>query len=34
MQNNWVEVQNILKYNGSKNMKVTFESQHMASQVY
>ena len=32
-QNGWVKVQDIFKYNSSNNIKVTFESQHMASQV-
>ena len=32
-QNDCVEVQEIFKYNSSKNMNVTFESQHVASQV-
>ena len=29
-QNDCVKVQEIFKYNSSKNIKVTFESQHMA----
>ena len=32
-QNDCVKLQEIFKYNSSKNIKVTFESQHMASQV-
>ena len=32
-QNDWVKVQEIFKYNSSKNIKVTFESQLLASQV-
>ena len=32
-QNDCVKVQGIFKHNSSKNIKVTFESQHMASQV-
>ena len=32
-QNDCVKVQEIFKYNSSKNIKVTFESQHMAFQV-
>ena len=32
-QNDCVKVQEIFKYNSSKNIKVTFNSQHMASQV-
>ena len=31
--NGWVKVQDIFKYNSSNNIKVTFDSQHMASQV-
>ena len=32
-KNYYVKVQDIFKHNSSKNIKVTFESQHMASQV-
>ena len=32
-QNDCVKVQEIFKYNSSKNIKVTFKSQHLASQV-
>ena len=32
-QNDCVKVQEIFKYNSSQNIKVTFESQHMAAQV-
>ena len=32
-QNDCVKAQEIFKYNSSKNIRVTFESQHMASQV-
>ena len=32
-QNDCVKVQDIFRYNSSKNMKVTFESQHIASPV-
>ena len=32
-QNDCVKVHEIFKYNSSKNIKVTFESQHMALQV-